>query len=218
MKIQTKQNLEFPLEVKELTDTGVFKGYGSVFDVVDAWDDVVLKGAFVKSIARKKPALLWQHDSGSPIGVYTSVEEDDKGLKLEGRLLIDSVAQAKEAHALLRAGAISGLSIGYMPLAWEYETRKEKRVRVLKEIDLWETSLVTFPANPKAVVGSVKSMDMKSVQDIEDCLRGAGFGHSEAKSVIAAVRDLTLRDVEEAEALKAARVLLKKFKGADKNE
>ncbi|MDR1874235.1 MAG: HK97 family phage prohead protease [Synergistaceae bacterium] len=215
MKIQTKQNLEFPFEVKELTDAGTFRGYGSVFDVVDAWDDVVLKGAFTKSLAKKKPALLWQHDSGKPIGVYTSMEEDNRGLKLEGRLLIDAVAQAKEAHALLQAGAINGLSIGYIPLAWEYETRKEKRVRVLKEIDLWETSLVTFPANPKAIVGSVKSMDMKSIRDVEDCLRDAGLGRSEAKAVIAAVRGLTLRDAEEAEALKAARALLKKIKGSE---
>jgi HK97 family phage prohead protease len=215
MKIQTKQNLEFPFEVKEMTDAGTFKGYGSVFDVVDTWDDIVVKGAFAKSIAKKKPALLWQHDSRSPIGVYTSVEEDNKGLKLEGRLLIDSVTQAKEAHALLQAGAINGLSIGYMPLAWEYETRKEKRVRILKEIDLWETSLVTFPANPKAIVGSVKSTDIKSIRDAEDYLRDAGLGRSEAKAVIATVRALTLRDAEEAGVLEAARALLQKFRGSE---
>ena len=208
MKIPTKQSLEFPFEVKELSEAGTFKGYGSVFDVVDDWDDVVVKGAFTKSIAKKLPVLLWQHNSDKPIGVYTSVEEDNKGLKIEGRLLIDSISQAKEAHALLHAGAIKGLSIGYIPLAWEYETRKDKRVRILKEIDLWEISLVTFPANPKAVVGSVKS-----IRDVEAYLRDAGLGRNEAKAVIAAVRDSALRDAEESDALKAAQTLLRKFKG-----
>jgi HK97 family phage prohead protease len=161
-----------------------------------------------KSISKKKPAMLWQHDSGKPIGIYTSIEEDNKGLKLEGKLLIDDVSQAKEAYALLKAGAINGLSIGYVPLAWEYETRKEKQVRVLKEIDLWEISLVTFPANPKAMVGNVKS-----IREAETYLRDAGLGRTEAKAVIAAVRDSALRDAEEFEALKAAEELLKKFKG-----
>jgi HK97 family phage prohead protease len=197
------------MELKVLDETGIFKGYGSVFDVVDGWDDVVVKGAFEKSIAKRKPALLWQHNSDKPIGIYTSVEEDNKGLKLEGKLLVDEIGQAKEAYALLRAGALNGLSIGYLPLAWEYETRKERQVRILKEIDLWEISLVTFPANPKAVVGNVKS-----IRDAENYLRDAGLGRNEAKAVIAAVRDSALRDAEESDALKAAEELLKKIKGA----
>ena len=209
---QTKHSLAIPLEIKELSETGMFKGYGSVFDIVDAWDDIVLKGAFAKSIAKKKPALLWQHYSSEPIGVYTQVEEDSKGLRLEGKLLVDGVARAREAYALLQAGAINGLSIGYIPLAWEYETRKEKRVRLLKEVDLWETSLVTFPANPKATVQSVKSVgELKSVRDVEDYLRDAGLSCSEAKAVISKIRTSGQRDAEEAEALKAAQELLNKI-------
>jgi HK97 family phage prohead protease len=197
------------MEVKALDETGMFEGYGSVFDVVDGWDDVVVKGAFEKSIAKKKPAMLWQHNSNQPIGVYTSVKEDDKGLRLEGKLLIEEIGQARETYALLKAGAINGLSIGYNALAWEHETRKDRQIRVLKEIDLWEISLVTFPANPKATVGSVKS-----IREAESYLRDAGLGRTEAKAVIAAVRDSALRDAEESDALKAAEGLMRKIKGA----
>jgi HK97 family phage prohead protease len=201
------------MEIKSLDETGIFKGYGSVFDVIDGWNDVVVKGAFEKSIAKKKPAMLWQHDIDKPIGVYTAIEEDTKGLKLEGRLLIDEIGQAKEAYALLKAGAINGLSIGYRALSWDYETRKDKQIRVLKELDLWEISLVTFPANPKALVGGIKS-----IRDAEGYLRDVGLGRNEAKAVIAAVRDSTLRDAEESDALKAAENLIKKIKGACRYE
>jgi HK97 family phage prohead protease len=209
------QNLDFPFEVKELGDEGTFTGYGSVFNVVDLWDDAVLPGAFEKSIGKRKPAMLWQHNSDSPIGLYDSVEEDARGLRMKGRLLVDSVTQAREAHALLKAGAINGLSIGFNPLVWEYETRKDgRRVRVLKEIDLWEVSLVTFPANPKAVVGGVKGLEAKSVSDVGDYLRDAGLSPAEADAVISSVRDMTIRDAERSGILLAAGALINKIKGA----
>jgi HK97 family phage prohead protease len=209
------QSLDLPFEIRELGDEGTFTGYGSVFNVVDLWGDAVLPGAFEKSVKNRKPAMLWQHDDHCPIGVYTSVTEDKRGLRLEGRLLVDSVGQAREAHALLKAGAINGMSIGFVPLAWEYETRKgDKRVRVLKEIDLWEVSLVTFPANPKAVVGGVKGLEAKSVSDVGDYLRDAGLSPAEADAVISSVRDMTIRDAERSGILLAARALINKIKGA----
>ena len=88
MPIQTKQtHRDFPLEVKEITEEGRFSGYASVFDVIDYYDDEILRGAFAKSIAEKMPVMLWQHDSAEPIGVYESIREDDIGLWIEGRLL-----------------------------------------------------------------------------------------------------------------------------------
>ena len=153
--------------------------------------------------------MLWQHDSAEPIGVYERVSEDDIGLWLEGRLLLD-VEKGHEAYVLLKNRAISGLSIGFVPLAWEWETRDNKRVRVLKDVDLWEVSLVTFPANPKASVDNVKSI--QTVRDAEAVLRDAGLSKSDAGAVLAACKSALQRDAEEAEAIQTAKDLLQMFR------
>lgn len=203
---------ECPLEIKELSDDGSFSGYGSVFGNVDYYGDVVEAGAFTKTLAAKMPAMLWQHDSAEPIGVWTKIAEDEKGLYMEGRLLTGKVARASEAHELLKAGAIKGLSIGYRPKAWEWSKDDiGDSIRYLKEIDLWEVSLVTFPANEAAVVTSVKSLE--SIRDIEETLRDAGFSRSEAKSLISRVKDLQREAEIKGAALEAARELLKNMKG-----
>ena len=201
MGMETKN---VPFELKGIEENGVFTGYGSVFGVLDFWDDVVVKGAFIDSIQKRMPALLWQHRQDAPIGVYTDIAEDEKGLKVTGRLLVDDVRQAKEAYALLKAGALSGLSIGYIPLDWEY--KEDGDVRVLKEVEVWEISLVTFPANDAARVESVKSLDsLSSVQDIEGWLCSKGLTPNEAKSVISKVLQ---KDAED-QLMEAAKNLLK---------
>lgn len=203
---------ECPLEIKELGDDGSFSGYGSVFGNVDYYGDVVEAGAFTKTLAAKMPAMLWQHDSAEPIGVWTKIAEDEKGLYMEGRLLTGKVSRASEAHELLKAGAVKGLSIGYMPKVWEWlKDNNGDSIRHLKEIDLWEVSLVTFPANEAAVVTSVKSLE--SIRDIEETLRDAGFSRSEAKSLISRVKDLQREAEIKGAALEAARELLKNMKG-----
>ena len=152
-----RKNLGLEFEVKEVSDNGTFAGYGSVFGNKDLWGDIVMPGAFEKSIAKKTPVMLWQHNTDEPIGVYTKVEERPKGLYVEGKLLIEDVVRSKEAHALLKNGAIRGLSIGFNAISWENKGEDGKRFRVLNEIDLWEISLVTFPANEKALVQNVKN-------------------------------------------------------------
>lgn len=211
MTIQKKQtHRDFPLEVKELTEEGKFSGYGAVFDNIDDWDDVILRGAFSKSISEKKPVMLWQHDSTEPIGIYESLREDEIGLWIEGRLLLD-LEKGREAYILLKNQAIRGLSIGFIPLSWEWETRENRHIRVLKEIDLWEISLVTFPANPKALIDDVKSI--RTIRDVEETLRDAGFSRTEAKTLISACKSAQ-RDVEdENEEIKAAQRLLNLMKG-----
>ncbi len=211
MPIQTKQtHRDFPLEIKEITEEGRFSGYASVFDVIDYYDDEIVRGAFAKSIAEKMPVMLWQHDSAEPIGVYESIREDDIGLWIEGRLLLD-LEKGREAYILLKNQAIRGLSIGFVPILWEWENRESRRIRVLKEIDLWEVSLVTFPANPKALVDDVKSI--KTIRDVEDTLRDAGFSRTEAKALIAACKSAQRDAEEEDEELKAAQKLLNLMKG-----
>ncbi|MGJ0580897.1 HK97 family phage prohead protease, partial [Xenorhabdus bovienii] len=118
--MMTKQRLDVPLKIKSVSDSGEFEGYGSVFGVKDSYDDIVMPGAFENSLKQwgekgSLPALLWQHRMDEPIGIYTEMKEDEVGLYLRGRLLIDDDPLAKRAHAHLKAGSLSGLSIGYIP-------------------------------------------------------------------------------------------------------
>lgn len=134
---------------------GAFEGYASLFGVADLSRDIVMRGAFQNSLASKNPIrLLWQHDAGQPLGIWTEVFEDRRGLFCRGELNLN-VQRARELQALLKQGAIDGLSIGY-------KTRKARRdpstgARLLLDVDLWEISLVSFPLLPQARVTAVKA-------------------------------------------------------------
>lgn len=139
------------------TDGGAARvaGYASLFGAPDQGGDVVRKGAYAASLGELSARggsvkMLWQHDPAQPIGVWDQVREDERGLYVSGRLL-EGVAKGREARALIEAGAIDGLSIGY-------RTRKaqknEKGERVLLELELWEVSLVTFPMLTSARVAA----------------------------------------------------------------
>lgn len=157
---ESRRTSAVALELKAAGDDGTIEGYGSVFGVVDDWDDVVAKGAFTASLAEHKaagtmPAMLWQHDADEPIGVWTEMAEDAKGLRVKGQLCLDT-ARGKEAYALLKMGALNGLSIGFctVPGTSRYN---DDGVRVVTQVDLWEVSLVTFQANKAATVTNVKA-------------------------------------------------------------
>lgn len=180
--------LSVPLETKDgnLAPDGTFSGYASVFGEVDSYRDVVLPGAFQKSLQKwagknKMPSMLWQHNTREPIGVYNSMGEDSYGLKVNGQLALETV-KGKEAYALLKMGAVDGLSIGYEATAWQDNT-KEKTVE-LTTINLWEVSLVTFPAGPGARIDGVKSLleygNLPSLKEFEEHLREAGFSRTQA--------------------------------------
>lgn len=187
-----KNKLHVGLKIKSVSETGEFEGYGSVFGVKDSYSDIVVKGAFQKSLDKWKekggfPALLWQHKMDEPIGIYTEMSEDDNGLKLKGRLLIDDDPLAKRAHAHMKAGSLTGLSIGYALNDYDYDSVKD--AFILKDIDLWEVSLVTFPANESAVISDVKTaLKMgEALQPalVERCLRDVGFTRSQSKAFMA---------------------------------
>jgi len=211
----TKQRLDFPLELKSVSDTGEFEGYGSVFGVKDSYGDIVVPGAFQKSLDNwrtksRYPAMLWQHQMAEPIGVYTDMKEDGVGLYLKGRLLIDDDPLAKRAHAHMKAGSLTGLSIGYVLRDWEYS--KDKEAWLLKEIDLWEVSPVTFPSNDEARVSDVKSAfargETPTPKSIERVLRDVGLSRSQAKAFMAEGYDaLNLRDAEDVTLLDALKSL-----------
>ncbi len=137
---------------------GQFEGYASLFGVVDLGRDRVAPGAFRDSLARKGARavkLLWQHDPAHPLGVWEEITEDARGLRVRGQLDL-AVAKAREVHALMRSGAVDGLSIGFRA----ERARKDATtgIRHLEKLDLWEVSIVTFPMLPGARVSAVKRL------------------------------------------------------------
>ena len=138
-----------------VTEGHVVAGYASLFGKTDQGGDVVQKGAYAASLKRLaarggRVKMLWQHDPGQPIGVWDEVREDATGLWVKGRILTE-VEKGREAAALLQAGAMDGLSIGYRTVKAE---RDGKGQRLLSELELWEVSLVTFPMLPEARVSA----------------------------------------------------------------
>lgn len=156
--MRERKRLCFNLELKSIDAEGRFAGYASVFDVVDNQKDVIIKGAFSNTLKGRIShiKMLWQHQQDEPIGIFDRMFEDAHGLYVEGRLLLD-VQRGREALALLKSGAISGLSIGYSPL--RYRIDANTGVCILSEVELFEVSLVTFPANDAAGITVVKSME-----------------------------------------------------------
>ena len=146
--------LKYASGAQLVSDGTQIEGYASLFGLTDQGGDIVRKGAYAASLKRleargDKVRMLWQHDPTRPIGVWDEIREDDKGLWVKGRLLPE-IAQAREAAALIAAGAIDGLSIGYRTVSAE---RDGKGRRLLAEVELWEVSLVTFPMLAEAKVG-----------------------------------------------------------------
>jgi uncharacterized protein len=139
-----------------LTPDGTIEGYASLFGAVDQARDMVMPGAFRLTLQQRglrKIPMLFQHDPAEPVGVWLDLREDMRGLWARGRLIPD-VARARELHALLRAGAIDGLSIGYRTRRGAIDPKT--RVRRLHQVDLWEISVVTFPLLDGARVSTVK--------------------------------------------------------------
>lgn len=207
-----------PLSLKDadVAADGTFSGYASVFGEVDSYGEVVKKGAFkasLKAWAKKDqlPRMLWMHRADTPIGIYTLMREDDRGLYVEGKLALDTQAGA-EAYALLKLGALDGLSIGYIATQWTENTKTE--IITLEVIDLWEVSLVTFPANDQARISGVKTAifddgRLPSLKEYEAFLREAGVSKSMATALaskgLAAI--LRQREAEKVEAVKLDDIL-----------
>lgn len=179
------------LEVKAVGEEGQIEGYGAVFGNRDSYGDIMVKGAFAKTLKGRKPKMLWQHNMLDPIGAWDEYAEDERGLYMKGRIAIKST-KGRDAYELVKAGAIDGLSIGYVTKDYEMEGG----ARLLKEVDLFETSLVTMPANAAAMVTSVKNAD---VRDIEAAFRQMNFSRSEAKAMASAAwkrREDVLREAD----------------------
>lgn len=186
------------------SEEGVFSGLGSVFGNKDSYGDVVMPGAFAKSLDRHKkdgtlPAMLWQHNPSDPIGVYKAMEEVEDGLALEGQYALKT-AEGARAYELTKMGALKGLSIGYtIPKGGAFYD-EENDILQLKEIDLWEVSVVTFPANHLANITDVRSAirggTLPTEREFEAILREAGYSHTIAKACVAKPYREVLRDAD----------------------
>jgi hypothetical protein len=183
------------LDIKSITEEGVITGYGSIFGNKDGGGDIVMPGAYSKSLAehRRKGTsvkMFWQHNPNEPIGKWTDLAEDGKGLYVEGKLNM-GVQRAREAYSLLKDGDIEGLSIGYRVVT---EEQDEKRgATLLKEVSLFEVSIVSMAMNERARVEGVKAAVDQEILDkltggerltereFERMVKGLGLSNSQAE-------------------------------------
>lgn len=207
MDFATK-NCGLALDLKAVADDGTLEGYGSTFGNVDSYGEIVEPGAFTASLVEAKRKgrtikMLWQHDPEQPIGVWDDIAEDSKGLYVKGRLLREASPRALEAHGLLKEGALDGLSIGYRVNEAKPDKDRPNILRLLK-LDLREVSIVTFAANERARVESVKQIlaagDLPTVRQFEEFLREAGGFSKSLAAAIAAKATPHLRGEPEAAA------------------
>tara|TARA_R100001510_G_C7646394_1_gene203703 strand:- start:747 stop:1619 length:873 start_codon:yes stop_codon:yes gene_type:complete len=224
VEVETKYlalNCEWKMPDEEEEDDrykGTFSGYASVFGNKDLGGDVVVRGAFKESIRKKKAKnikFLYMHKTDKPIGVFTKVDEDDRGLQVEGKLALGTQL-GKETYELMKMGAITGLSIGYKVDAKGYSYDERSRRRKLKEVDLMEISAVTFPMNPKAQIRQVKGTEI-TIREWEDLLRDvAQLSRTESKiAAKAVIKALSQREVDDdsQELLNSINKITKQIKG-----
>ena len=193
-------------------DEMTFEGYGAYFGNVDSYGDVIQKGAFTKTLAEAKqsgvwPSMLLQHGGGwsgtaedqTPIGVWTEMKEDDRGLVVCGKFA--DTPRGREIYTLMKMKprpAIDGLSIGYIAKKFIVGTKASEPRRLLEVVELLETSVVTMPANGKARVTSVKAGEKPTIRMAEEALREAGFSRNESKAILAdGFKALPQRDADE---------------------
>ena len=189
--------LDTHFEIKSVSESGIFCGMGSVYGVIDEGDDIVAPGAFADSLKSwgmkgRMPALLWQHNQREPIGAYTKMQETDGGLYVEGQLALKTQRGA-EAYELMKMGALSGLSIGFMTQDDSYD--QTNGVRTIKKGELMEVSIVTFPMNDAARIHSVKSIEqITDFKSAEAYLRESGLSRSAAIAIVGRIKTLIRSD------------------------
>jgi HK97 family phage prohead protease len=194
------------------TEEGVFEGYASTFGNVDSYGDTVVKGAYKKTLEdNPRPKMFFNHDSWSaPIGIWTDLKEDDTGLYVKGEFTLGN-SRARDIYESLKHGAVDGMSIGYTLPEGGYEERsKDEEGLILKEINLHEVSVVTFPAETTARVTDVKEFreeisGIHTLRDAELFLRDADlFSRSMATAFVSRLKSVIQRDAEdEIEQIKA---------------
>lgn len=188
MTKKSLMNKTVSFETKSITEQGVVSGVLNHFGNKDHAGDITVKGAFTKSLQRLKESgrelvVLWQHDHTKPIGVWKNLRETERGLEGEAHLNLD-VTLAKEAYALAKQGAVTGFSIGYYVVDEHYNSLE--KTNYLREVELIETSLVTFPCNDLSRTEEVKNMKLKglpTVDELKSMLTGFGLADDDASLI-----------------------------------
>lgn len=212
--------LNVKLEIKALSKRE-FEGHGSTFGNVDLGDDIVMRGAFRRSLAEHRkagtlPQMFWMHRPDQVPGKWTEMEEDEKGLYVKG--VLANTQLGNDMHELVQMKAVRGLSIGFRTMDQDFD---DDGHRLLKEIDLWEVSLVSLAMNPLAKVEAAKAVRLSSdgeyvptVREFERALRDVGCTQLTAKRMLSkifddtGIRDVDLtRDVDDVDQAEAAEVL-----------
>jgi HK97 family phage prohead protease len=190
-----REVLSVPIEIKlRDTSTGEFEGHNAIYANVDDGGDMFAPGAFSLALQKHKsrgtmPSMYMQHGAilggdPRPVGKWTSVEEDASGLAVKGRLVGLQTETGRYNHALVKEGAMTGLSVGYRSRKVDYPKKPGDPRRLIKEADLFEISIVDTPMNTLARIGSIKSEEL-TVREFERWLtQDAGFTRSEARLII----------------------------------
>ena len=201
-------NKQIELQDVELSvdgQPGTFRGYASKFNGIDSYGDTILPGAYDKVVAAGGTVpVFFNHESlDLPIGKYTKLSANSQGLYVEGVLTLD-IPRARDVYNALKAGTVSGLSVGIGIAEDDWEPNAETGGKTIKNVSLLrEISICTFPADDRARVSLVKADDidqMQTIRDVEKCLRDAGFSKSQALAFVAKTKDIlsseSLRDAE----------------------
>ncbi|MFZ1988751.1 MAG: HK97 family phage prohead protease, partial [Alphaproteobacteria bacterium] len=193
------------IDVRAGAKPGSFSGYGSTWGNVDAYGTAFQKGAFADTLAAwraraKLPKMLLQHGGWGltaedmlPAGQYTKMEEDAKGLRVEGQLFAMSTDRGQMIYEGLTSGELDGLSVGFVPKKWIAGDGESEPLKTFTAVDLWECSIVTFPANDAATVDAARDMPASARMSLMAELRNAGLPPAEAERALAAINDYISR-------------------------
>ncbi len=197
-----KESYFAPLELKfAANDPGSFSGYGSVYSVIDDGGDLIAPGAFGASLSQIKAAgravpMYMQHGAAlgadpRPVGVWNVVQEDTTGLAVEGKLIGLDTETGRYNYALVKEGAMTGLSIGYRTVKADYGKKAGDPRRTIKEAKLREISIVDQPMNAHAQLTGLKSIeDLLTLAEAEDYLKSIGMSGSQATAFLSRIKRL----------------------------
>lgn len=216
--------------------TGTFSGYGAVFGNQDSHGDIIEKGAFTRTLREwnskgKLPKMMLMHGGGYfggaaedmlPIGKWTSMEENAKGLKVEGNLFALDTDRGKLIYEGMKAGELDGMSIGYVTVKSRYGVKPTDPTRWLEDVDLKEVSVVTWGSNDRALVNAVKSEDIDSLNTISDCeaflreVGGPAWTKKMATAFTSRFTKIARREAGDDQNTKAAQALLDSIRATSK--
>lgn len=189
-------------------NAGTFSGYGAIFGNVDSYGEIIKRGAFAGSLSEWKakgkwPKMLCQHGGWGvgaedmlPAGKWDDMSEDSKGLKVTGHLFAMNTDRGQYLYEGLKSGELDSLSIGFQTVDSTTETRDGETYKLLTNLKLWEVSIVTFPANDKAKISSVKNLTVDQLRDIESILGERGLSRADRLKAVSAFKQWLQRDVE----------------------